>query len=95
MSNDDNNSLKSNIFDDDIKLSPIHNEEDENSNSSFSLSQKYPQLFINNENFINYFIHNDYCTSINNDLKEDLKEINNKNISNEESKSQNKIQTFE
>ena len=56
MSNDDNNSLKSNIFDDDIKLSPIHNEDDENSNSSFSLSQKYPPLFINNENFINYFI---------------------------------------
>ena len=95
MSNDDNNSFKSNIFDDDIKLSPIHNEDDENSNSSFSLSQKYPQLFINNENFINYFVHNDYNYFLNNNIKEDFKEINNQNISNEESKSQNKIKTFD
>ena len=95
MSNDDNNSFKSNIFDDDIKLSPIHNEDDENSNSSFSLSQKYPQLFINNENFINYFVHNDYHNFLNNNIKEDFKEINNQNISNEESKSQNKIKTFD
>ena len=47
ISNDDNNSLKSNIFDDDIKLSPIINDDDENSNSSFSLSQKHSPLFIN------------------------------------------------
>ena len=94
MSNDDNNSLKSNIFDDDIKLSPIHNEDDENSNSSFSLSQKYPPLFINNENFINYFMHIDYNTPLNN-FTEDLKEISNQNIPKVESKSQNENKTLE
>ena len=94
MSNDDNNSLKSNIFDDDIKLSPIHNEDDENSNSSFSLSQKYPPLFINNENFINYFMHIDYNTPLNN-FTEDLKEISNQNIPKVESQSQNENKTLE
>ena len=94
MSNDDNNSLKSNIFDYDIKLSPIHNEDDENSNSSFSLSQKYPPLFINNENFINYFMHIDYNTPLNN-FTEDLKEISNQNIPKVESQSQNENKTLE
>ena len=94
MSNEDNNSIKSNIFDDDIKLSPIHNEEDENSNSSFSLTQKYPPLFINNENFINYFMHIDYNTPLNNNM-EDSKEISNQNIPKVESQSQNEIKTLE
>ena len=78
ISNDDNNSLKSNIFDDDIKLSPIINDDDENSNSSFSLSQKHTPLFINNENFINYFMHIDYNTQLNN--FEEIKEITNQNL---------------
>ena len=94
MSIDDNNSLKSNIFDDDIKLSPIHNEDDENSNSSFSLSQKYSPLFINNENFINYFMHIDYNTPFQNNIKEDLKEISNPNLLKVESQSQNKVKTL-
>ena len=94
MSIDDNNSLKSNIFDDDIKLSPIHNEDDENSNSSFSLSQKYSPLFINNENFINYFMHIDYNTPFQNNIKEDLKEISNPNLLKVESQSQNEIKTL-
>ena len=94
MSIDDNNSLKSNIFDDDIKLSPIHNEEDENSNSSFSLSQKYSPLFINNENFINYFMHIDYNTPFQNNIKEDLKEISNPNLLKVESQSQNEVKTI-
>ena len=94
MSIDDNNSLKSNIFDDDIKLSPIHNEEDENSNSSFSLSQKYSPLFINNENFINYFMHIDYNTPFQNNIKEDLKEISNPNLLKVESQSQNEVKTL-
>ena len=75
ISNDDNNSLKSNIFDDDIKLSPIINDDDENSNSSFSLSQKHSPLLINNENFINYFMHIDYNTHLNN--IDEIKEITN------------------
>ena len=95
MSIDDNNSLKSNIFDDDIKLSPIHNEDDENSNSSFSLSQKYSPLFINNENFINYFMHIDYNTPFQNNIKEDLKEISNPNLLKVESHTQNHIKTLE
>ena len=94
MSIDDNNSLKSNIFDDDIKLSPIHNEDDENSNSSFSLSQKYSPLFINNENFINYFMHIDYNTPFQNNIKEDLKEISNPNLLKVESQSQNEVKTL-
>ena len=94
MSIDDNNSLKSNIFDDDIKLSPIHNEDDENSNSSFSLSQKYSPLFMNNENFINYFMHIDYNTPFQNNIKEDLKEISNPNLLKVESQSQNEIKTL-
>jgi len=95
MSIDDNNSLKSNIFDDDIKLSPIQNEEDENSNSSFSLSQKYSPLFINNENFINYFMHIDYNTPFQNNIKEDLKETSNQNLIKVESQSQNEVKTLE
>ena len=95
MSIDDNNSLKSNIFDDDIKLSPIHNEDDENSNSSFSLSQKYSPLFINNENFINYFMHIDYNTPFQNNIKEDLKEISNPNLLKVESHIQNGVKTLE
>jgi len=94
MSIDDNNSLRSNIFDDDIKLSPIHNEDDENSNSSFSLSQKYSPLFINNENFINYFMHIDYNTPFQNNIKEDLKEISNPNLLKVESQSQNEVKTL-
>ena len=94
MSIDDNNSLKSNIFDDDIKLSPIHNEDDENSNSSFSLSQKYSPLFINNENFINYFMHIDYNTPFQNNIKDDLKEISNPNLLKVESQSQNEVKTL-
>jgi len=86
--------LKSNIFDDDIKLSPIHNEDDENSNSSFSLSQKYSPLFINNENFINYFMHIDYNTPFQNNIKEDLKEISNPNLLKVESQSQNEVKTL-
>ena len=73
--NDDNNSFKSNIFDDDnIKLSSIINEDDECSNSSFSLSQKSQPLFINNESFINYFMHIDYNTPL---AKYNNNEINN------------------
>jgi len=81
--NDDNNSFKSNIFDDDnIKLSSIINEDDECSNSSFSLSQKSQPLFINtlknekliNESFINYFMHIDYNTPL---AKYNTNEINN------------------
>ena len=78
ISNDDNNSLKSNIFDDDIKLSPISKEDEENSNSSFSLSQKFSPLFINNENFINYFMHIDYNTPLN--TFEEIKENSNSNL---------------
>ena len=85
--NEDNNSLKSNIFDDDIKLSPIINEDDENSNSSFSLSQKSRPLFINNENFINYFMHIDYNTPLSKDKDNmDMEEIQN-NIMNLKEKS--------
>ena len=79
MSNDDNNSLKSNIFDDDIKLSPINKDDDENSNSSFSLSQKNCPLFISNENFINYFMHIDYNTPLSNNI-EDIKDNSNSNL---------------
>ena len=79
MSNDDNNSLKSNIFDDDIKLSPINKDDDENSNSSFSLSQKNYPLFISNENFINYFMHIDYNTPLSNNI-EDIKDNSNSNL---------------
>ena len=95
MSNEDNNSFKSNIFDGDIKLSPIPNEEDENSNSSFSLSQKYSPLFINNENFINYFMHIDYNTPFNSDIKEELKDISHQNILKKEAQAQNEIKILE
>ena len=97
ISNDDNNSLKSNIFDDDIKLSPIINDDDENSNSSFSLSQKHAPLFINNENFINYFMHIDYNTQLNN--FDEIKEISNQNLNKDtpinSSSSQSDLKTLE
>ena len=97
ISNDDNNSLKSNIFDDDIKLSPIINDDDENSNSSFSLSQKHSPLFINNENFINYFMHIDYNTHLNN--IDEIKEITNQKFEKatpiNSSSSQSELKTLE
>ena len=83
----------SNYFDKDIKLSPNifsnteeqnflnNNEEDEYSRTSFILSDKSRPLFISNENFINYFMHIDYNTPLNQESIKELK--SNINISND------------
>jgi len=83
----------SDYFDKDIKLSPNYlnnaeeqnflnnNEEDEYSRTSFLLSDKSRPLFISNENFINYFMHIDYNTPLNQESIKELK--SNINISND------------
>ena len=63
----DNENL-SNIFEseENIKNSPqlndFHYFKNENEELSFTISNESRPLFINNENFINYFMHIDYNT---------------------------------
>lgn len=66
--NDNDNENFSNIFEseENIKNSPqlddFHFFKNENEELSFTISDESRPLFINNENFINYFMHIDYNT---------------------------------
>ena len=64
------------------KESSYINNEDDNSQSSLIFSDKQQNLFINNENFINYFMHIDYNTPLNqesiDELKKDIYILNDK-----------------
>ena len=92
----------SNILNDDIKLSPNFlnnkedqsflniNEEDEYSHSSYMFSDKNRPLFISNENFINYFMHIDYNTPLN---QESIENIKNNILSDDKSSSKEEIKS--
>ena len=80
----------SNILDDDIKFSPNSQRlfEDEESSYPDIFSSKPRPLFINNENFINYFMHIDYNTPLDSSqFQNNLNNINNKGSTNEEASS--------
>ena len=95
---EEDNEKFSNIFVKDIQSSPsslesqerqkfFNNEEEDNfSCSSCMFSDKSRPLFISNENFINYFMHIDYNTPLNQENIESLK--NKINILKEDSSSQ-------
>ena len=61
----------------DISDLPIFINEKEESHSSYSIPDKNGNpLFINNENFINYFMHIDYNTPLNSEKKNSSSQLN-------------------